>query len=191
MNTIIYLVRHGDSPKEGNERTRELTEKGYRDAERVAEVLKEEDVDVVASSPYRRSVLTVEKVAKTLHKEVVIIEELKERIFSPKGTRLSDKELAPLLEQSFLDPHFSLEGGESNNECQKRAVKVVKDLINTYEGKKIVIGSHGAVMTLIMNHFDPRCDLQFLNSMTKPDIYKLTLHHDELMDDVERLWESV
>jgi len=190
MNTIIYLVRHGDSPKEGKERTRELTEKGYRDAERVAEVLKEENVDVVASSPYRRSVLTVEKVAKTLHKEVVIIEELKERIFSPKGTRLSDKELAPLLERSFLDPNFSLKGGESNNECQKRAVKVVKDLINTYEGKKTVIGSHGAVMTLIMNHFDPRYDLQFLNNTTKPDIYKLTFHHDELMV-VERLWEWV
>lgn len=32
MNTFIYMIRHGDSPKEGNERTRGLTEKGETDA---------------------------------------------------------------------------------------------------------------------------------------------------------------
>ncbi len=29
MSTFVYMVRHGESPKEGNERTRGLTEKGY------------------------------------------------------------------------------------------------------------------------------------------------------------------
>ena len=33
MNTYIYMVRHGESPKlEGDERTRGLTEKGILDA---------------------------------------------------------------------------------------------------------------------------------------------------------------
>lgn len=36
MNTYIYMVRHGESPKlEGDERTRGLTEKGTLDAHRV------------------------------------------------------------------------------------------------------------------------------------------------------------
>lgn len=35
MSTYVYMVRHGGSPKEGNERTRDLTEKGYLDAQRV------------------------------------------------------------------------------------------------------------------------------------------------------------
>ncbi|EJS58643.1 hypothetical protein ICG_01849 [Bacillus cereus BAG1X1-3] len=41
MNTYIYMVRHGESPKlEGNERTRGLTEKGILDAQRVTEIIR-------------------------------------------------------------------------------------------------------------------------------------------------------
>ncbi len=35
MSTVVYMVRHGDSPKDGNERSRGLTERGYLDAERI------------------------------------------------------------------------------------------------------------------------------------------------------------
>lgn len=40
MQTYIYMVRHGDSPKRGNERTRDLTEKGKLDAQRITSILK-------------------------------------------------------------------------------------------------------------------------------------------------------
>ncbi len=42
MSTIIYMIRHGKSPKEGNERTRGLTDKGEQDAIKIADSLKEE-----------------------------------------------------------------------------------------------------------------------------------------------------
>ncbi len=38
MKTYVYMVRHGDSPKVGNERTRGLTNKGKMDAQRVTNV---------------------------------------------------------------------------------------------------------------------------------------------------------
>jgi 2,3-bisphosphoglycerate-dependent phosphoglycerate mutase len=81
MSTIVYMVRHGDSPKEGNERMRGLTEKGYEDARRVTELLSDKEIDVVASSPYLRSILTVEKIALHIGKEVEVIENLRESIF--------------------------------------------------------------------------------------------------------------
>ena len=31
---------------------------------------------------------------------------------------------------------------------------VIKNLINNYEGKTIIVGTHGNVMTIIMNYFN-------------------------------------
>lgn len=187
MNTFIYMVRHGDSPKEGYERTRGLTAQGYFDAQRVTAKLQEEEIDVVISSPYTRSILTVEQIAQQIGQRVLVIEDLKEKKFSSVDIRVSDKELVPLLEKSFSEPNFALEGGESNAECQKRAVKVLKELLKNYKGKKVVIGTHGAVMTLMMGYYCSNYDLSFLYSTSKPDIYRMEFK-DQALIDVQRLW---
>ncbi|MBW9234647.1 histidine phosphatase family protein, partial [Leptospira santarosai] len=85
--------------------------------------------------PYIRSILTVEKLAQHIGQEVLVFEDLKERIFSSENQRLADKELNPILEKSFFDSNFSLEGGESNADCQKRAIKVLKELLDTMRNK--------------------------------------------------------
>lgn len=136
MKTFIYMVRHGDSPKKGNERTRGLTEKGKIDAQKITDVLKDEGINTVISSPYTRSILTVEPLAKQIGQEVIVFEDLKERIFSEENERISDMELSPLLEKSYLDPNFALDGGETNTDCQKRAVKVLEEILNTNVGRK-------------------------------------------------------
>lgn len=189
MNTVIYMVRHGDSPKEGNERTRELTEKGLEDAKRVTDLLKSENINAVVSSPYLRSILTVQGLANHIGQEVVFYEDLKERRFSSDANRVTDKELAPLLKKSFTDWNYSLDGGESNAECQKRAIKVLQELLTDFRGKKIVIGSHGAVMTLMMRHYDQKYDLDFLHSTSKPDIYRMEFADHKLVD-TQRLWDG-
>ncbi len=187
MSTVIYMVRHGESPKEENERTRELTDKGYLDAQRVTDILKDEKIDVVVSSPYIRSLLTVEKIAQQIGQEVLVFEDLKERIFSPENKRLEDKELVQILKKSFSDSNFSLEGGESNADCQKRAIGVLKELLDTMRNKKVVIGTHGAVMTLMMGYFDSTYDLDFLHSTSRPDIYRMEFNEQELLN-VQRIW---
>lgn len=187
MSTFIYMVRHGDSPKEGNERTRGLTGKGQTDARQLTAILKDEKIDVVTSSPYIRSILTVEKLAQQIGKEVLVFEGLKERMFSSEDKRISDQELLPLLEKSFSDFNYTLEGGESNADCQKRAVKVLEELLAIYKERKVVIGSHGAVMTLMMAFYDNKYDLNFLHSTSKPDIYKMEFNDQELLS-VRRLW---
>lgn len=186
LSTLVYMVRHGESPKEGNDRTRGLTEKGYLDAGRVTDILKDEKIDAVISSPYIRSILTVEKIAQQIGQKVLVFEDLKERIFSTGNNRLADKELNKILEKSFLDPNFSLEGGESNADCQKRAIKVLKELLDTFKNKKVVIGTHGAVMTLMMGYFDSSYDLNFLHGTSKPDIYRMEFNEQELLN-VQRL----
>lgn len=187
MTTIIYMVRHGESPKEGNERTRDLTDKGKQDAKKIAGSLKEEGIDVFVSSPYKRAVETIRGLAEQAGKEVAIIEDLRERVFVSGDTRISDKELLPLLRKSFADPNFSLPGGESNTACQKRAVAVLEDLVITYQGSKVVIGTHGAVMTLMMGYYDSQYGLDFLLQSSKPDVYKMEFNSLELIG-IERVW---
>ncbi|MGE8034069.1 histidine phosphatase family protein [Lysinibacillus sp. KCTC 33748] len=188
MKTFIYMVRHGDSPKDGNERTRELTEKGRLDARRITDILQKEGIDTVISSPYSRSIQTVQEVANQIEKEVIIFEDLKEQLFIAGDKRISDEELFPFLQKSFSDPTYALEGGESNADCQKRAIKILEEIVNVYPGQKVVIGTHGAVMTLMMGFYDSRYDLNFLLQTTKPDIYRMEFNGQELVD-VKRLWE--
>ncbi|MFJ6414699.1 histidine phosphatase family protein [Terribacillus saccharophilus] len=187
MTTIIYMIRHGDSPKVGNERTRGLTDKGEQDAIKIAESLKEEGVEVFVSSPYTRAVETIRGLAEYAGKKVDEIEDLRERVFASGDTRISDEELLPLLKKSFADPNFSLPGGESNAACQKRAVAVLDNLVRTYQGSKIVIGTHGAVMTLMMGYYDSRYELDFLLQSSKPDVYRMEFNGLELLG-IERVW---
>ncbi|RLQ92304.1 histidine phosphatase family protein [Falsibacillus albus] len=188
MKTFIYMVRHGDSPKEGDERTRGLTDKGKLDAHKLTDILIKEDIDAVISSPYDRSILTVQPLAEKIGSEVLVHESFKERMFTVGGMRISDKELYPLLETSFSDAEYALEGAESNAVCQRRSVKVLKDILTTYEGQKVVIGTHGAVMTLMMNHYDSTYDMFFLLNTSKPDIYRMEFDGQELKG-VTRLWK--
>lgn len=190
MNTLIYMVRHGESPKiEENERTRGLTEKGQLDANRITELLHDEKIDVFISSPYSRAILTIQELAKRSGQEVLAIEELKERVFSSEVNRMADSELFPLLNKSFSDPNFALSGGESNATCQKRAIKVLNECLINYKGRKIAVGTHGAVMTLMMGYYDNRYDLNFLLQTTKPDIYRMEFDGQELVE-VKRLWKD-
>ncbi|KGE16804.1 histidine phosphatase family protein [Paenibacillus wynnii] len=188
MKTMIYMVRHGDSPKtEGNERTRGLTDKGRSDANRITELLRNEEIDTFVSSPYTRAVLTIEELAQSLGKEVLVVEDLKEMMFSSEDKIISYKVLYPSLENMFSDPDFSLPGGESSRICQKRSIGILKEILKKYRGQKVVIGTHGIVMTLMMGYFDSQYDLDFLLHTSKPDIYRMEFNEEDLIG-TERMW---
>ncbi|MGE8053274.1 histidine phosphatase family protein [Bacillus mycoides] len=190
MNTYIYMVRHGESPKlEGNERTRGLTEKGILDAHRVTEILETEGIDTFISSPYKRAMLTIEKSANYHEKEIVVYEYLKECRFLSEDKIVSDKEVYPLVKKMFSNPDFTLTGGESYVDCQRRVVKILKEILMDFQGHKIVVGTHGLVMTLMMNYFDNQYGLEFLMNTSKPDVYKLEFKDEQLIN-VERLWRE-
>ncbi|MEC0015724.1 histidine phosphatase family protein [Bacillus sp. WOD8 KX774193] len=190
MNTYIYMVRHGESPKlDGGERTRGLTEKGSLDVHRVTDILKTEGIDTFISSPYKRAVLTIEKTANLYEREILIYENLKECMFSSGNQVISDKEVYPLVQKMFSNPGYALAEGESYADCQRRVVKVLKEILMDFQGQKIVMGTHGLVMTLMMNYFDKQYGFEFLMNTSKPDIYKMEFKEKQLMN-VERLWKA-
>lgn len=181
MKTTVYMVRHAESPyDEGTERTRGLTPKGKADIEKVTELLKDEEIDMIISSPYARAVLSVEGLAKHLNLEVQLFEDLRECYF---GTEMiGSEELMASINEGFKNPEYFLPGGESNADCQKRAIAILKSILQKHKGKKIAVGTHGLVMTLMMNYFDQAYDFDFLNQLKKPDIYRMQFEDLELKE---------
>lgn len=185
MGTIIYFVRHADSPYiEGNERSRGLSDKGKLDAIKVESILKQENIDIFISSPYERAIQTVQGLAYKYSKEIIIYEDLRERNIG----YISNMDFKEAKKQVYKDINFSFPGGESSLKAQERAVKILNIILEEYKGKKIVIGTHGDIMTLMMNHFDKQYDFEFWEKLSMPDIYKLEFEEKKLVN-VTRLWE--
>ena len=190
MRTVIYMVRHAESPySEGTERTRGLTAQGKAKVEEVTEILKQEGIEAVISSPYARAVMTVQGLADHLGVEVELFEDLRERHFSGEDYHIRDDRFMDVIKELFQDPESVLPGGESNRACQRRAIDVLKPVLEKYAGKRVAIGTHGNVMTLMMNHFDPGYGFEFLTQTTKPDIYKMDFEDSKLVR-ITRLWEE-
>ncbi|MGE6755073.1 histidine phosphatase family protein [Rossellomorea sp. NPDC071047] len=181
--TQLYLVRHAHSEYTPEELTRPLSEKGMVEAEHVTELLKKEKIDAVCSSPYKRAVETVEGIAHYIDQEINIYEEIRERTLSSKPVQNFDEAISLVWE----DPAFSLEGGESNLTAQKRGVQGIFKIIEEYNGKNVVIGTHGNIMVLIMSYFDPQYDIRFWRRLEMPDVYCLTFD-DKNLKSVNRIW---
>lgn len=189
METIIYMVRHAESPfVSGQERTRGLSEEGLEKAKKVAETFEDIDVDLVVSSSYRRAMQTVEYLANEKGLPIIRFEELRERRIKGLDYKLPWDELVKVIEKSFVDIDFSLSGGESTRKVQERSIPMIEKLLDRYKGKSIVVGTHGNIMTIIMNYYNKEYGFNFWNSTSTPDIYKLSFVSNELRN-IDRLWD--
>lgn len=190
MKSTIYMVRHAESPYEfGKERSRGLSVEGLVAAKRVAEVFKDVNVDYIASSPYVRAKQTVQYIADQKSLDIVEYEELIERPIKGLDYKAEWEVLLEAIERSFRDKEFSLEGGESIKEAQARSIPVIEKFLKERQGENIIIGTHGNIMTIIMNYYDHKYGFDFWNSTSKPDIYKLLFEQNKLIQ-VERMWDA-
>lgn len=185
MYTTIYFVRHAESPYiEGEERSRGLSDKGLLDAIRVKELMINEGIDVMISSPYERAIRTIQDLANELSAEICIEEDLRERVIGDfKGWDFKEAK-----RKVYEDFQFTFPNGESSQQAQQRAVAIIERLLHDHQGKRLMVGTHGDIMTLIMNHFDIDFDYDFWESTSMPDIYKLDFERFELRH-VTRLWD--
>lgn len=182
--TSLYFVRHAHSPYvPRREAERGLSEQGRRDARRVADVLVEHGVDVVVSSPYARAVETVEPTAEAVGTEIRIEEGFRERTLA--DGHVDDFDAA--VERVWEDPTFSWEGGESNEAAQERGVDAVERTIDRWRGRDVAVGTHGNVLTLILNHYDDSYGYEFWRQLTMPDVYRATFEGDE-SPRIERIY---
>lgn len=150
-STTIIFIRHGETDYPEDKIYSEnngplLNEGGRRQAERLGEWIKGEDIAAILVSPSKRTTETAIPIVKTLGLEYKVLDELKERGFGIwEGLTFSEIEnqYPDGLNRWKKDPiHYTPENGESIIDLQKRVNYVVQYAVEEYKGKKIIAVTH-------------------------------------------------
>ncbi|HTE64856.1 MAG TPA: histidine phosphatase family protein [Candidatus Binatia bacterium] len=175
----VLLVRHAESVPPGTpgweerDDERPLSEEGLRQADDLAFELDPWGLTAVYSSPYERALQTVAPVARRRGLEVQVLPDLRER-------RLTDgprDDWPDVLARAWTDPSFAVDGAESGAAAQRRGIGVLDLLrVRHADGGRLLVGTHGNLISLILQAFEPGVGLDFHLAMPNPAIYHL--EHD-------------
>jgi broad specificity phosphatase PhoE len=154
----LFLVRHGETDHNAKKLLVSITdvplnEKGREQARLLAKRLKNEQIDVIISSPLSRARETAEIIAEQHGKKVIVSKELIERNFGALEREPTSKlrEAVAASGKEFYD--FTPENGESDMDVQKRIVPFVESMIKKYNGKNLLLVTHGVIVMEILFHF--------------------------------------
>ena len=151
--TSVYFVRHcKPDGRVKDDRQRPLTEEGLSDSLKLLELLKDKEIDVFISSPYRRSYDSIKAAADFYGKKIETDERLRERRSGVGGNNHE------MFKKRWADFTFAEDGGESLSVVQKRNIEAVREILEKYEGKNIVVGTHGTALSSIIQYFDKSFD---------------------------------
>jgi probable phosphoglycerate mutase len=155
--TLLLLVRHGETSANvegiwhGSIDT-QLTERGVRQAERVARHLAKTHPNATAvyASPLIRSRDTARAIALALGLEARVEPDLTEyHLGSLEGT--SYRELTAkhrLFERMREDPDHAPGGGESPRQVAERYARALRRIAAAHPGETAIVVAHGGALTL-------------------------------------------
>jgi broad specificity phosphatase PhoE len=173
----IILVRHAEAVIgagwEDRDDDRPLSDAGRRAARELAEELDPFGLTAIYSSPFPRAHQTIEPLAQRREMEITILPDLRERLLTPAPR----PDWRDQLQRGWSDPDYALPGCESGRQAQRRALRVL-DLMRAHypDGGRILISSHGNLISLILQAFEPAVDFEFHMAMPLPALYHL--EHD-------------
>jgi 2,3-bisphosphoglycerate-dependent phosphoglycerate mutase len=175
----VLLVRHAEPIPVGSEGVvdddRPLTDAGRAAAAELAAELDQYQITAIYSSPYARSLETVTPIAARRGLDVQLLADLRERRLSPEP--MDDWRAA--LRQAWSDADYAPPGGETGRTAQRRAVGILDLLRSRHpDGGRLVLGSHGNLISLILQALEPAVDFAFHMAMPTPAVYRLS--HDGL-----------
>lgn len=159
--TVIYLIRHGETPTTGKVlpgRTPglHLSERGKEQAEGVAKQLAR--VDAVYASPLERARDTAAPTCARFGRELLLDDALLEADFGTwTGKPLT--ELAALPEWQVVQKRpeeFRFPGGESFVEMQERVVEGVRAIAARHPGEVVACFTHADPIKAALAHFTGR-----------------------------------
>lgn len=160
--TRLLLIRHGETDwnKEGRWHGQldvPLNARGLEQAERITELLENQPVSAVYSSDLQRALSTARVLAEDKVAPLIPDHRLRE-IDQGKwqGLRVSDiKELyAPEFHSHWRD---SLDGGppggETARQVQRRALAVVREIVQRHPHETVAVVSHGFTIAMLRLRF--------------------------------------
>ena len=161
VTTRLLLVRHGQTEL-SHENTfcgvteAPLTTEGHRQAELLAEHLRQESIDAIYCSPQIRAQETAQPIARMLGIELQTQARLREMNFGQwersvrtELARENPQALAAWERGSWM---AQPPGGETQQEVIARVVPCVIDLLNKHTGQTILLVSHKSALRLLMGN---------------------------------------
>ncbi len=149
--TPVYFVRHAE-PNYNNhdDLLRELSAKGLKDRELVTAFLADKGIDAALSSPYKRAIDTIRDFTDSFGLQIEIIDDFQERKVDSEWI----EDFVSFSQRQWNDFSYKLSDGECLQEVQDRNVAALRSVLRKYPGKKIVIGSRGTALSIIINYYD-------------------------------------
>ena len=160
--TSVYLIRHGED--EGNIYRRaqgqyqsELTAKGLRQVDALAERFKDEHIDALYSSDLKRTQLTAGAITKYHDLPMLLEPRLREIALGPWEDRpfgdLQHFEKEQMLYFNDDPDRWYVEGAETFPALKERILSVILELAAKHDGQTIVCVSHGMAIRTVLAEF--------------------------------------
>lgn len=159
--TYVFLIRHGENDWVGTDRLAgrtpgvHLNEKGRQQADEVAQLLQQQPITAVYSSPLDRCLQTAQPLAEVLKLPVTIEPGVLEVDYGEwQAGHL--KELAKLPEWQLVQHYpstFRFPKGETLREVQSRAISAVERIRDTHPNGVVAVFSHGDVIRTTIAHY--------------------------------------
>lgn len=161
----IYFARHGQT--QWNKENRmcgrkdiQLNELGKLQAERLAEKLSGEKIDLIISSPMQRALQTSKIVAKSCGCEISVDERLIEQSYGIyEGVDRDNKDFLN-NKRNFA---YKYPDGESMMQVAARVYPLIDELKEKYAGKNILLICHGGVCRVLRTYFVDMTNDEFFN----------------------------
>jgi broad specificity phosphatase PhoE len=148
--TTVYLARHGESDWNAANRfqghsDRPLTNLGRRQAEALAELVAQENVDAIYSSPLIRALETARIVAARTGLEVTELDGLRE-VDTGSWSGLSRAEVQERFPEGFerwIAGGSGWEDGETYEEMGERVLGAIRAIAAAHPNGRVLVVSHG------------------------------------------------
>lgn len=201
MNTTIYLVKHADELKENgikntNDTTQLMNEKyilsvkGEEQSRKLSENPELNNIDILWSSSYARAKATAKYIAYRNNIEINIDASLNERKLGNLEdlSKWMENKTIGVVQAYLQDKKWKAREGENCEEATKRVTVFLEKILKENIGKRIVLVSHGALISFLLTNWcelNEELKLTFNNKVIEikePSITKITFDNQKLLN---------
>ena len=166
--TTIYLIRHSKPLKTNNtfnidnlqiqNEKQSLSIEGEQIAQDKLNNIEFDNIDIIFSSSYVRTIQTAKYLAEKNNLEINIVSSLGERKFG-----IDSWEQLPenFEKKQFLDENYKIGNGESQKEVRERMYSTIMQILQLHENKRIVIVSHATAISYLLKKW---CDINIVDN---------------------------
>ena len=147
-----------------------LLENGIYEIELAGKKLKDKNIDLIYSSDILRTRQTAEIISKIIDynsKKIVYDKRLRDINWGIFGGKNKKQAWAYYDNDKMQKFEKGVPQGESWNQCQERMGTVIKEIEQNYQGKNILIISHGDPLWLLEGYLKSKSKKELMNEMNK------------------------